>query len=623
MSAHKYIDRICLAGALVSLLLSLLLMNGQALGIQAASRTVGYENRLFDASRVHSIDIVMDDWEEFIDTCENEEYSSCAVVIDGEAYRNVGLRAKGNTSLSSVSQMDSDRYSFKIEFDHYDNGKSYYGLDKLSLNNIIQDNTYMKDYLTYQMMGAFEANAPLCSFVYITVNGQDWGLYLGVEGLEDGFLQRNYGQDHGQLYKPDSTGIGGGRGNGREFDMDDFMGQNGENVDDSANSALFGQGGAFFGNFTSSGRGDGPADFSLPGQNGGRGFGGGAMGGGMDSSDVKLQYIDDDPDSYANIFDNAKTNATEADQLRLIQSLKALGEGGDVSDVVDVDQVLRYFVVHNFVVNGDSYTGSMVHNYYLYEEDGRLSMLPWDYNLAFGGFQGGNASSAVNDPIDSPLSVTGNDDRPMADWIFASEAYTQMYHQYFEEFLSAVDPSVIIEEAYSLIAPYVEQDPTKFCTTQEFETGVEALKTFCALRAESVSGQLAGAIPSTSAGQSENRDALVDASSLTLSDMGSMNSGGGFGGRGGFDRFDGEAQPAFGAAMPAQTGSEAGETFGRQPFGNGQRPDGVEAGNFGGFPSGQTPGDGGNQTVTTLVLLGVSALVLLLGLLAAFKFRRR
>ena len=77
-------------------------------------------------------------------------------------------------------------------------------MDKLSLNNIIQDTTYMKDYLTYQMMGAFGVDAPLCSYVYITVNGQDWGLYLAVEGVEDGFLRRNYGSDSGELYKPDS-----------------------------------------------------------------------------------------------------------------------------------------------------------------------------------------------------------------------------------------------------------------------------------------------------------------------------------------------------------------------------------------------------------------------------------
>lgn len=129
MSTHKHIDLLGVTAIVLCLLLTAVFLNGEAFGIQAAARMMGYENRLFDTSEVHTVDIVMEDWEEFLETCENEEYSACSVVIDGEAYKNVGLRAKGNTSLSSVSSMGSDRYSFKIEFDHYDSTKSYYGLD--------------------------------------------------------------------------------------------------------------------------------------------------------------------------------------------------------------------------------------------------------------------------------------------------------------------------------------------------------------------------------------------------------------------------------------------------------------------------------------------------------------
>ena len=80
----------------------------------------------------------------------------------------------------------------------------------------------MKDYLTYTMMQSFGVSSSLCSFVYITVNGEDWGLYLAVEGVEEAFLERNYGADYGELYKPDSMSFGGGRGNGKDFNMDEF-----------------------------------------------------------------------------------------------------------------------------------------------------------------------------------------------------------------------------------------------------------------------------------------------------------------------------------------------------------------------------------------------------------------
>lgn len=178
----------------------------------------------------------MDDWDEFIESCTNEEYAQCSVIIDNEAYKNVAIRAKGNTSLSNVQNYGNDRYSFKIEFDHYDNTKTYYGLDKLSLNNIIQDNTYMKDYLTYQMMGYFGVSAPLCSYVQILVNGEEWGLYLAVEGVEESFLSRNYGNDYGELYKPDSMSMGGGRGNGGKFDMNDWQ-DNQSNADENSDSS--------------------------------------------------------------------------------------------------------------------------------------------------------------------------------------------------------------------------------------------------------------------------------------------------------------------------------------------------------------------------------------------------
>ena len=175
MSKHKYVDRICIAATILSLVLAVFFLCKGVLGIEGFVKEIGYESKLFDNSKVHTIDIVMEDWDSFIDSCQSEEYEICELTIDGEVYKNVGIRGKGNTSLSNVASMDSDRYSFKVEFDQYDDTKSYYGLDKLSLNNIIQDNTYMKDYLTYQMMDAFGVDAPLCSYVYITVNGEDWG----------------------------------------------------------------------------------------------------------------------------------------------------------------------------------------------------------------------------------------------------------------------------------------------------------------------------------------------------------------------------------------------------------------------------------------------------------------
>ena len=53
----------------------------------------------------------------------------------------------------------------------------------------------------------------------------------------------------------------------------------------------------------------------------------------------------------------------------------------------------------------------------------------------------------------------------------------------------------------------------------------QALREFCLLRAESVSGQLDGSIPSTSEEQKLDGSALIDGSAINMSDTGSMNGG--------------------------------------------------------------------------------------------------
>ena len=414
MSASKHFDRIAVAVTALMLVVTLLFLNGGALGIEAMAHTMGYEARLFDNTRVHAIDIVMDDWDDLIANAISEEYYAANVVIDGESYKNVGIRAKGNTSLSTVASLGSERYSFKIEFDHYDDTKSYHGLDKLSLNNLIQDSTMMKDYLTYTLM------------------------------------------------------------------------------------------------------------------------------------------------------------------------------------------------------------------------------------QAFGTFSGGDADGAVNTPIDAPVSGGTGEDRPMWYWIVADETYTDLYHQYFAEFLSSVDVQQIIDDAYNLIKSYVEQDPTAFYSYEEFETGVETLQEFCALCSESISQQL-------ETGETTEDMGYADGSHLSLSDMGTMNNGqGGMGGD----------KPNRTAPTGEETTEEEAATASAQPGGMGEaptgRPEDMEleslsdeetgeqqetevptGGAGGGFaqsrPTGgrQMPGGSfdGSAVASTGIEIGwiwiaASSAILLLGLAVAFKFRR-
>lgn len=345
----------------------------------------------------------------------------------------------------------------------------------------------------------------------------------------------------------------------------------------------------------------------LPNNQNRENFGGG-MGGSMGSDDVSLIYTDDNYDSYSNIFDNAKTDITDEDKDRLIQALKNINENVDIENSVDVDEVIRYFVVHNFVLNFDSYTGSMIHNYYLYESDGQLSMIPWDYNLAFGGFQSAaDATSLVNYPIDSPVSGGTIDSRPMLAWIFNNEEYTQMYHEYFNEFITEVFDSGVfsemIDSVKEIISPYVEADPTKFCTYDEFLTGIDTLKEFCLLRAESISGQLDGTIGFTS---EEQQPSSEDSSSnMQVSNTADINS-------------SGETNEVPPTEIPTE--SSTGEEFPNNANGN------MMPGNRGNmnFSMDNQFSESTSQTRSNdIILIIVTILVLTAGLAFAFIFKRR
>ena len=79
---------------------------------------------------------------------------------------------------------------------------------------------------------------------------------------------------------------------------------------------------------------------------------------------------------------------------------------------------------------------------------------------------------------------------------------------------------VTLRQAEKRIAPYVQKDPTAFCSFEDHQQAVDTLEQVCLLRAQSVRGQLDGEIPATIRGRQENPDAKVDASEVQLTDLG-------------------------------------------------------------------------------------------------------
>lgn len=608
MIAHKHITKIIavVMAVAVCLCLCAVAFSGE---IAAAMGDTGismeYETELFDTSSILTVNILMDeaDWNDMLENATAEEYYQCDVEVNGTTFYRVAIRPKGNTSLTSIaSDPTTDRYSFKLEFDHYVDGQSCFGLDKLILNNNYADATNMKEALIYDMYQYLGADASLYNYAKISVNGEYWGVYLALEAVEDSFMLRNYGAQSGKLYKPDSMNIGDGKDFG-DFNADDMdfgnmtppdtqgnanqanssaPSQTPDTVDPPQNRDSSGETSAE----PSTDSGERPSmDFNFAGGKGGFSM----SGGGAD-----LNYTDDELDSYETIWDGEVTSTKKSDHKRVVTALKNISEGNDLETYMDIDNLLRYMAVHVFSVNEDSLSGMMAHNYYLYESGGKLNLIPWDYNLALGGMGGSNdATSVVNDAIDNAFSGTNFFDTLMEDETYHSQYYAYL-QQLVSEYINGGGFDAFYERVRSQIDELVETDPTAFYSYDEYLTAVDTLYQVVKLRGESIQGQLDGTIPSTESTQ-RSSDALVDASTLDISVMGSMNTGGGGGGFGFNAPTNSEntsdtpdaAQDTSETQTAPDASAESENTpssdFDPSQFG-GKMPDGSDASQFGGEP---------------------------------------
>ncbi|WP_055069400.1 CotH kinase family protein [Clostridium massiliamazoniense] len=523
---------------------------------------------VLDKNKVTKINIEIDEsnWNSLIENALDEEYVNANITIDNEKFYNVGIRAKGNSSLRNVANNpNSDRYSFKVDFSEYVDGQTYHGIEKLALNNMISDPTYFKEYISYDIYKFLGIATPEYSYADISINGESWGLYLALEVMEERFIEKNYGELEGNLYKPESMEMGGNKGGNGErpngeklvepkgegfenlekpnnteapnnlenpnliFNEENKVVPNNENDKVRINENIDGNSGASknVGNNLEEPSADNKNVSNLEQQNTGdekkNNLQGKGPMGGKSSNGGDLKYIDENPESYSAIKDNIIfKSTTDKDFSKVIEMIKNLNNGENLEKYLNVDEILRYFAVNTFLVNLDSYSGGMYHNYYLYEKDSVFEVLPWDLNLSFGGFGINDGSSAVNFPIDNP--VKGNlESAPLINELLKVDEYKEIYHGYLSKIVNEYVNSGIFENTVlkldKLIGNYVKTDKTAFYTYEQYKQAIPELITFTKDRASSVKAQLAGEQPTTEYGNIK--------STVNMRLLGDMGNGGG------------------------------------------------------------------------------------------------
>ncbi|MFA5669707.1 MAG: CotH kinase family protein [Balneolaceae bacterium] len=112
-----------------------------------------------------------------------------------ETVDSVGFRLRGNTSR------DSQKKSYKVSFNTFIKGNTFYGLDKLNLNGEHNDPTILRAKLSWDIFEEADVVAPRAAHTKLYINNEYYGLYINVEHIDDKFVTDRFGSDAGNLYK--------------------------------------------------------------------------------------------------------------------------------------------------------------------------------------------------------------------------------------------------------------------------------------------------------------------------------------------------------------------------------------------------------------------------------------
>ncbi|MFC2072348.1 CotH kinase family protein [Chloroflexota bacterium] len=427
----------------------LLVAGGTGCARQASRQVLPAESEPFITDRVVEVRIVMKeaDWHNCQVNALKEQYVPADFWFDGELVPDVAVRPKGNSSLEFVVRDGSPRLSLKVDFNLLNPVRTFRDLKKLNFHNGFRDPTFIRERLAYELFAQMGVPAPRTSHVDLWVNDTHLGLYTQVEQIDQTFLSRHFAKANGNLYKPMLP--------------------------------------AAYLNWTE-----------------------------KDYKEQQTKLADIGLDYLKRM--GLRTNENNPDHSTLFCFLEVLNNEPDetfpdeIEKVLDVDETLRFIAVATLIGYYDSYIG-LGHNYYLYEVDGRFTIIPWDLNETFATYKCSiSRKDVVNFYIDEP-TCSPLEERPLVKRLLSHQPYLDTYHRYLESMLDGPfffeSMESRIDQVADLIRPFVESDGLKFFPISDFERNLIndvgrfiGLKAFVVERSSSVRRQLDGERPSAGNG---------------------------------------------------------------------------------------------------------------------------
>ena len=145
---------------------------------------------------------------------DNPIYVPVTLSYDGRTWWHVGMRYKGNSSLKSSWTSGVRKLAFRFNFDKFEDDhpelddQRFWGFKKMTFSNAFKDSSLIRDKLAADIFRAAGVPAARGAFVRVYLDYGEGPVYLGlytmIEDPSDELLDVQFGDDSGNLYKPEA-----------------------------------------------------------------------------------------------------------------------------------------------------------------------------------------------------------------------------------------------------------------------------------------------------------------------------------------------------------------------------------------------------------------------------------
>lgn len=363
-------------------------------------------------------------------------YVATTLKFNGKAWNNVGMRLKGNSSLSSIWRAGIYKLPFRLKMDEYEdkypeiNDQRLYGFKELSMSPAFSDNSLIREKAVADIFRMGGVAAARTAFYKVYINFGDGlkycGVYTMVEIIDDTMVKDQFGKKsgtppEGNIYKPESTF--------QTFVQSQFEKKNNKTT--------------------------------------------------ADYSDVQA-FV-------------AALNSTD-------RTSNAAQWRANLEKTFNMDNYLKFLAINNTIVNWDTYGAMAHNYYLYNSPANKLTWIPWDHNMSMtntvGGGNAGGAGGGGRAAVSLAMTEVGTG-WPLIRYVAADPVYYAKYKQYVktfnEEVFTTAKMNDLFDKYTNLITPYVigtekEVAPyTNLTNTAAFTSALSTLKQHVVTRNQAVS----------------------------------------------------------------------------------------------------------------------------------------